>query len=88
MVFSEIYFRDGWSLYVDGQQMEYFVVDYILRGAELPAGEHSVEWRFEAPRWGVLSVIMAICSIAIFVAVISACVMKPKSENICQRIEE
>lgn len=88
VVFSEIYFRDGWSLYVDGQQMEYFVVDYILRGAELPAGEHSVEWRFEAPRWGVLSVIMAICSIAIFVAVICACVMKPKSENICQRIEE
>ena len=88
VVFSEIYFSDGWSLYVDGEPKEYFVADYILRAAELPEGEHSVEWRFEAPRWGLLSVIMAICSIAIIVALVVSCVLKFNRENICQKIEE
>ena len=41
-------------MFVDGKPAEAIRVDYILRGMELPAGEHSIEWRFRAPYWGMV----------------------------------
>lgn len=70
-VFSEIYFADGWTAYIDGEPAPYFAADYLLRGMELPAGEHSIEWRFRAPAWGVLSAIMGICSWLILLGVVA-----------------
>lgn len=65
VVFSEIYFPDGWSVTVDGKPYKYYATDYILRGMVLPAGSHTVEWSFRAPGWGAVSVVMAICSVAV-----------------------
>lgn len=70
VVFSEIYFEDGWSAYVDGQPADYFMADYLLRAMELPAGEHIVEWRFRAPAWNTISTIMAIASWLILLSVV------------------
>lgn len=67
-VFSEIYYPDGWTMYVDGAEMPYFRADYILRAAALPAGTHTVEWRFRAPMWGMSEAITLVCSILIFAA--------------------
>ena len=74
-VFSEIYFPDGWSVKIDGEEAEYFVVDYILRGMELPAGKHTVEWSFRAPHWSLISVLMAICSVVVLLFVARAVMM-------------
>ena len=46
-VFSEIYYPDGWNVYVDGKQGQYVCVNSILRGMELPAGHHTIEFKFE-----------------------------------------
>jgi hypothetical protein len=54
-VFSEIYYPFGWSCALDGQPMEYFRADYILRAAALPAGSHTVEFRFAAPHYALLA---------------------------------
>ena len=74
-VFSEVYFPDGWSVTVDGNEADYFVADYMLRGMELPAGEHTVEWHFRAPGWGAISVVMALCSIMVLLFVARAIMM-------------
>ena len=50
-VFSEIFYDHGWTAYVDGEEMPYFRADYVLRAMKLPAGKHTVEWRFRAPGW-------------------------------------
>jgi hypothetical protein len=46
-VFSEIYYDKGWNMYVDKVQKPYFRADYVLRAAQLEAGNHIVEFKFE-----------------------------------------
>ena len=70
-VFSEIYYPEGWTAYIDGKEAEYFAVDYILRGMELPAGEHTVEWRFKAPKWGVATAVTGVASWLILLALVA-----------------
>ena len=71
-VFSEIYFPDGWRVYVDGEEASYFAADYTLRGMKLPAGSHVVEWKFRAPGWGVATAITGICSWLILLGMVVA----------------
>ena len=46
-VFSEIWSDKGWKAYVDGREIPYFRADYVLRAAQLPSGNHKVEFKFE-----------------------------------------
>lgn len=46
-VFSEIYYDKGWNMYVDGVKKDYFRADYVLRAAQLPSGNHKIEFKFE-----------------------------------------
>jgi hypothetical protein len=46
-VFSEIYYKQGWQAYIDDAPADHFRADYVLRGICLPAGSHTVTFRFE-----------------------------------------
>jgi hypothetical protein len=46
-IFSEIWYPEGWNCYIDGKQTESFRANYILRGVMVPAGKHTIEWKFE-----------------------------------------
>ncbi len=47
VVFSEIYYPLGWNAYIDGTKSDYVKTDYLLRGMSVPAGKHTIEFRFE-----------------------------------------
>ena len=45
-VFSEIYYPYGWKVYIDGESVEHFRVNYMLRALNIPAGEHHIRFEF------------------------------------------
>ncbi len=75
-IFSEIYYAKGWTAYIDGVESPYIRANYLLRAMELPAGEHTVEWRFRAPRWGVVEGVTLAASIAILLSIIILAILK------------
>ena len=46
-IFSEIFYDKGWNAYIDGKLKAHFRANYVLRGMQIPAGNHLVEFKFE-----------------------------------------
>jgi hypothetical protein len=59
-VFSEIYYSKGWKAYINGEEVPYFRVNYILRGMVIEPGEGTIVFEFKpAPYTAGASIALA-----------------------------
>ncbi len=80
-VFSEIYYPKGWNAYIDGKLTPYACVDYLLRGMEIPAGKHKVEFKFEPAIYKTGNTISITGSILVLLSVAVAIYLAKKKEE-------
>ena len=73
-VFSEIYYKPDWFAYIDGKPAEYFRANYVLRAMVIPAGDHVIEFKNEAPTLHKLDTYTLIGSIVLTLAIAGALV--------------
>jgi len=65
-VFSEIYYGKGWNAYIEGKPAPHMRANYVLRAMKIPAGEHTIEFKFEPSIWKIGNTISLIGSIIFF----------------------
>ncbi|SEQ06560.1 YfhO family protein [Flavobacterium urocaniciphilum] len=69
-VFSEMYYKDGWKATIDGKDAEIYNVDYVLRGLNIPAGKHTIEFKFEPEVIKTGSMIALTSTVLVFLIIV------------------
>lgn len=64
-VFSEVYYEPDWRVYIDGKPAKYVRANYILRAMVVPAGDHVIEFRNEAPLFHRMDTVTILGSIVL-----------------------
>ncbi len=67
-VFSEIYYNRGWKMLIDGKEQPILRADYLLRAAQIPVGNHKIEFIFHPASYYVGEDISLAASILLVVA--------------------
>lgn len=65
LVFSEIYYPEGWIATIDGKDCSIIRTNYVLRALEVPAGKHDIEFRFRPASFTTGNRISLFSSIAV-----------------------
>ena len=79
-VFSEIYYPKGWNAYLDEKPIAYQAVNYVLRGLEVPAGEHTIKFVFEPDSFKKGKAIMYASSFIILLVVLGGFAMSLRNQ--------
>jgi hypothetical protein len=80
-VFSEMYYKNGWNATIDGKEAEVVRVDYALRGLNIPAGKHTIEFKFEPQVVKTGSTIALVSSIGIMLLLIGGIYFEKKKKT-------
>jgi hypothetical protein len=69
VIFSEIYYPSGWIATIDGEPAEIKRVNYTLRGLDIPAGDHQVNFIFRPNAYYIGNRITEVSSWIVFIIV-------------------
>lgn len=80
-VFSEIYYPEGWTATIDGNVAPILRVNYLLRGLEIPAGDHEVIFTFAPSSFYATKTPMVIFQYLIVLTLIAGVFFTYKESN-------
>ncbi|RIJ37332.1 YfhO family protein [Pontibacter oryzae] len=86
VVFSEIYYADGWQAYLDGEPVDHFRANYVLRAMEVPAGKHTIEFKFAPKAYSLGNTISLISSILLLLVIAGAIYYAIKKQPVAQPV--
>ena len=81
IVFSEIYYPEGWIATIDGKETPILRTNYLLRGLDVPQGSHEIVFTFAPSSYLSTKTPMIIFQYLILVALIGGVVMTFKEKN-------
>ena len=81
-VFSENYYQQGWQAYIDGEEAPHIRVNYVLRGMEIPSGNHTIEFKFEPQVVKTGSTITLGTSLVVVLLLLGGFFYQIKKENV------
>jgi hypothetical protein len=87
-VFSEVYYPNGWTATIDGEEVDVFRANYILRALEVPAGTHTIEFRFEPRVYAAGNSISGIATILFLLIIAGALVRLYLTTRTTKRTED
>lgn len=79
-IFSEIYYDKGWNAYIDEEKVSYFRANYVLRGLEIPAGQHKIEFKFEPQTYYTCNRISLISSVILLLGFLAAVIWEVRKK--------
>ena len=80
-LFPEAYYSNGWNAYIDGQLVEHFRANYILRAMKIPEGNHTIEYKFEPQVVATGSKISLASSILFLLVLVGGVVLLRRQES-------
>jgi uncharacterized membrane protein YfhO len=71
LVLGEVYYP-AWKAYVDGEPAPVYLTDHLLRSVPIPAGEHTVELRYESwTLWAGMAISLVTLTVLVALAVVA-----------------
>jgi hypothetical protein len=80
VVFSEVFYPKGWHAFIDGKEVTILRANYILRALEVPAGKHTIEFRFEPKPYTVGNKVSMGSGWILLIVVVGSLMMSLKKE--------
>ena len=79
-IFSENYYKNGWKATIDGKETPIFRANYVLRAIQIPAGKHTIEFKFEPEVVKMGSTIALISTIGMFLLLVGGIYFENKKK--------
>ncbi len=78
---SEVFYPVSWKAYIDGQETPIIKTNFAFRGIVVPKGEHSVEFRYQSPKFEQGKTISLAANILLLAAAVAAVYMDLKAKK-------
>jgi hypothetical protein len=79
--FSEVFYPVSWKAYIDGKETPIIKTNFAFRGLVVPRGQHTVEFKYESPKFEQGKTISLACNVLVLLAAIGAGFMEWRSRR-------
>jgi len=89
-VFSEVWYgpNKGWQAYLDDKPVDHIRANYLLRAMRVPAGKHTIEFKFEPSSFKIGNMVSLLCSVLLLLGVATALGLNLKGNKIANDATE